>query len=311
MKNLLFCLALILPIFVNAQIPTNGLIGYWPFNGNTLDESVNSNNGNTGNSATLATDRLGNSDSAYEFDGLDDIITISQSTDTTLRLRDDYSIAVWIYPETVKSAAIFHASGSPQPPYRISVSGGGQYIFATVTNGSQNFLSSGSYPTNEWVFMTALVQNDTMKLMVNDSIIGTMPISGTYNYSSTLALIGSQNAIAANTFDGKIDDIRIYNRALSSSELTALYNEGLVSAYSSTDMKYDWNIFATSNFLNLKPSPNLEIKRVEVFGIDGVLLDVYLNKEQQFPIAHYPRGTYIVRILTQDGEIAAKKWVKL
>ena len=52
-------------------IPSNGLVGWWPFNGNANDESGNGNNG-TVNGASLTTDRFGNLSNAYLFDGLDD-----------------------------------------------------------------------------------------------------------------------------------------------------------------------------------------------------------------------------------------------
>ena len=58
---------------VPSYVPTNGLVGWWPFNGNANDESGNGNNG-TVNGATLTADRFGNANSAYSFDGVDDYI---------------------------------------------------------------------------------------------------------------------------------------------------------------------------------------------------------------------------------------------
>ena len=69
MKNLLFVL-LVLSVTVNAQVPsyvpTNGLVAYYPFNGNANDASGNGNNG-TVNGATLTTDRFGDVGKAYSF----------------------------------------------------------------------------------------------------------------------------------------------------------------------------------------------------------------------------------------------------
>ena len=63
-------LTLLAVLSANAQVPsyvpTNGLVGYWPFNGNANDESGNGNNG-TVNGATLAADRFGNGNKAYDF----------------------------------------------------------------------------------------------------------------------------------------------------------------------------------------------------------------------------------------------------
>ena len=51
---------------VPSNVPTNGLVGYWPFSGNANDEGGNGNNG-TVSGATLTTDRNGNANSAYLF----------------------------------------------------------------------------------------------------------------------------------------------------------------------------------------------------------------------------------------------------
>ena len=53
---------------VPSYVPTNGLVGWWGFNGNANDESGNGNNG-TVNGPTLTNDRFGNPNSAYDFDG--------------------------------------------------------------------------------------------------------------------------------------------------------------------------------------------------------------------------------------------------
>ena len=77
MKHTITLLFLLLTTISFAQIPSyvpsNGLVGWWPFNGNANDESGNGNNG-TVNGATLTADRFGVADKAYSFDGVDDYI---------------------------------------------------------------------------------------------------------------------------------------------------------------------------------------------------------------------------------------------
>ena len=55
---------------IHAQVPVSGLVGYWPFNRNANDDSGNGNNG-TVSGAILTSDRFGNSNSAFYFDGID------------------------------------------------------------------------------------------------------------------------------------------------------------------------------------------------------------------------------------------------
>ena len=77
-----FALGLSLTANVIAQVPsyvpTNGLVGWWPFNGNANDGSGNGNNG-TVNGATLTADRFGNSSEAFSFDGVDDRVEVNNS----------------------------------------------------------------------------------------------------------------------------------------------------------------------------------------------------------------------------------------
>ena len=62
---------------IPSYVPTNGLVGWWPFNGNANDESGNGNNG-IPNGSILTTDRNGNINSAYHFDGMSKISTNAQ-----------------------------------------------------------------------------------------------------------------------------------------------------------------------------------------------------------------------------------------
>jgi hypothetical protein len=78
---------------VPSYVPTNGMVGWWPFNGNANDESGNGNNG-TVNGATLTTDRFGNANQAYSFDGVDDYIKIQNSPNF---LNQEYSVSIWFY----------------------------------------------------------------------------------------------------------------------------------------------------------------------------------------------------------------------
>ena len=61
---------------VPSYVPTNGLVGWWPFTGNAIDSSGNGNNG-TVNGATLTSDRFGNTAKAYEFNGLNQFISVA------------------------------------------------------------------------------------------------------------------------------------------------------------------------------------------------------------------------------------------
>ena len=92
-----FALGLCLTANVMAQVPnyvpTNGLVGYWPFNGNANDESGNGNHG-TVNGAMLSTDRNGKANSAFDFNGINQYIKVNNSN--TLQNISTISISIWL-----------------------------------------------------------------------------------------------------------------------------------------------------------------------------------------------------------------------
>ena len=79
---------------VPSYVPSNGLVGWWPFNGNANDESGNGNNG-TVNGATLTSDRFGNAGKAYSFDGVNDWINMPSGNSTSLNITSNYTVTFW------------------------------------------------------------------------------------------------------------------------------------------------------------------------------------------------------------------------
>jgi hypothetical protein len=98
MKNFIpLLIFFIISLTLNAQIPTEGLVAYFPFNGNTNDESGNNNNG-VRFGATLISDRFGNPSSAFLFDGIDDYIEIEHSS--SFNFNEQISISFWVIMES-------------------------------------------------------------------------------------------------------------------------------------------------------------------------------------------------------------------
>jgi hypothetical protein len=99
MKKLLLALSIIINLFSNSlysQIPTNGLVGYWPFSGNAIDSSGNNLNGTVVN-AVLTEDRFGNPSSAYSFDGDGDYILVNDD-DLLSFPNNEFTFSFWVNP---------------------------------------------------------------------------------------------------------------------------------------------------------------------------------------------------------------------
>lgn len=263
--KVLLIVLLLMGVLKNSMADINhGLLAYYPFNGNANDESGNKNHGIV-NGATLIYDRLGNFESAYHFDGMDDFIEITPSSDVSM-IRD-FSISVWAYHSTWKSqprdypydrqyifdghskSSTADASDIFRPGFNVIFDNESSSSRESIYNHvlySINSFTGGNIPASlngEWkhiVFMRngkkfytylngeLLTNNfdhrsdfsDEYLNMTHQWFIGTfagnnknyVPIQQGFNYS----------------FNGVIDDIRIYDRILSLDDVQQLYKENIL-----------------------------------------------------------------------------------
>jgi len=199
------------------------LVAYYPFNGNTNDESFYSNNGIV-DGAQLTTDRFGIPNSAYEFDGIDDIIRVVDNPN--LYFEDDFSFNVWVYPMAIKSQTILikgpAVSGPNEAPFAVSVSAVEENVFKITTQTDENHLFSDvGYELNKWQMFTAIRDGEMMRLYLNGVLLNELEILGELIDEEAPLHIGSRNQVVGNTFLGKIDDVRLYNRVLTQQEISS------------------------------------------------------------------------------------------
>jgi len=221
-------------IAVSAQ----GLIAYYPFTGNALDESGNGNHGELkGPSNTV--DRFGNQKSAFEFDGWDDWIKIDT---IDYNILSKYSVSVWIHPDKYSSnnQAIInnskHDNGKldmiglqllnkdhPNYPNKI------QFFHndSTEINGADSITTDRDFQISKWIHIVIVNNGDSLKIYYDGQLDNAL-INVTQNSITNKAFwkIGKLNDINGNYFDGKIDDIRIYNKAITENKIKEIFNNG-------------------------------------------------------------------------------------
>ncbi len=221
----------------------NGLVAQYPFNGNANDESGNGYDG-TVSGATLAVDRFGNSNSAYEFDGSDDNIEIG---DYEAFESDQFTISVWCKRNgnsvTNTAGALFsksRASLGYRDYYLIWGNDNHQvedhqnkiifYTKWTETSPPRHIDSViiGPYTRNDWVHITAVKTTDKISLYVDGVKIQENNTPGAASPTSSVVYIGAVDGSITHPdlfFNGLIDDVRFYNRPLNESEINALYTQ--------------------------------------------------------------------------------------
>jgi hypothetical protein len=206
----------------------NGLIAYYPFSGNSADSSSNANHG-TVNGATLTSDRFGNSNSAYFFANS----TISVPYKSYLSFSDTKKISVSFWVFTAINNVGNHFIGMRQPgtktqfwqiytAYTPTEKG---ILFGSWTNGTLNgvFAQNRQIPINAWTHVIASYENSSWKLYINGVLIASTSTSIKFdNDVNTPLTFGNSGNF--DPFNGRLDDIRIYNRALTQEEITYLAN---------------------------------------------------------------------------------------
>jgi len=219
--------------FLQAQVPnyvpSNGLVGWWPFNGNANDQSGNGNNG-TVNGATLTTDRFGNSNSAYYFSSAGCGTRIDVNLNT-ISIQNGLTFSYWysqsgsgcIAPRTFEFGNGSLTSGFLQVQNWNNFNS----LSYITGNGQGVVLNSSATPLNQWVNVIFTINNSIACLYYNGVLVGSQAINGgNINLQSPMC-IGRMNHPAYDAHQGKLDDIGIWNRALTPCEITDLYNASL------------------------------------------------------------------------------------
>ncbi len=212
-------------------VPTDSLVGWWGFNGNANDESGNGNDG-TVNGATLTTDRFGNPNSAYDFVSGNHILVANSP-----ELNSNYcSISIWFETtSTAASSLVYKTDASAlNEQYsmalnfpstgnsRWSVKNGNNC--ATPGAGWQNINTNVIVNDGVWHNIVCSYDGEVSSIFIDDVLVqsGVFTISIIDPCGGELNIGKGYNTVYP--FSGKLDDIGIWNRALTQCEISELYH---------------------------------------------------------------------------------------
>lgn len=212
---------------VDAQVDLqNGVIANYPFNGNAYDVSGNGYHGAVHN-AMLTTDRFGNMNSAYKFDGEDDYILITGTPAFDIS-KSGYSLVMWVYidkNQTNTYPRLIGYGGYGDNGWELEYDNNNSVLTVNFnTHSSGQFCHRyAKVNCNEWFQYSFVYTKDTVKVYLNGKYINHKSCRDYYPVSGFDLLIGTaSDDLDEECFSGKIDDVRIYNRALSAMEVASL-----------------------------------------------------------------------------------------
>ncbi len=206
-----------------SQIPTAGLVAFYPFNGNANDESGNNHDGSL-SGPVLTFDRCGVANSAYHFDGIDDYINLITDYDYPKR-----TINLWFYAETIDLISR-HIYISDNP----DLSNGFSQIKIMITDGLKEIRSSSGIngpiaeahaivKENEWHMVTLAADMDSARHYLDGRLIGTFKNGTNTSMAGYHSALLGTSRVFDRFYKGDIDDVRIYDRTLDEDEIMRLY----------------------------------------------------------------------------------------
>jgi Concanavalin A-like lectin/glucanases superfamily len=218
----------------NDTVP-NGLVACYPFDGNANDASGKGNNG-TVNGATLTTDRFGKQNSAYQFDG-NSYIEVKDSN--SLDLTTGFTMSAWVNSQgqIIDNLCPICTGGgiilNKEAAYEMALTAKTSTIrYALFLNGSIQWTDTGvSVALNQWTLIAVSYDGNTIKVYKSGILVHQRVEKGSIPTTNHSAGIGSRQMGQSgypywvSKFNGQIDDVRIYNRALTDAEVKQLYNE--------------------------------------------------------------------------------------
>lgn len=222
--------------------PVNGLVGWWPMDSSfatdkIYDRSGRGNHGGFFNSATSSALVTGKIGQALSFDGSTNYVKVNDSSN--LRATAAVTVSAWIYPTNSSVRGDIINKWGNQDAYLLrygasdcsSGSSDQKLCFAIDEDGSEGAItqasSAATIPINTWTHVAGVFNGTSIKVYINGVENGSTSFASKSIFAGTSPLsIGAVNTDSSPTlfFPGRIDDVRVYNRALSASEVAQLYN---------------------------------------------------------------------------------------
>lgn len=329
-RKLLLFITLFLTIKSFAQtspsyVPTSGLVGWWSFTGNANDESGNNNNGTTFG-VVLNNDRNDIPNSSYQFDGIDDYISITPSS--TLDFSQGLTISVWnkitsvttgsnnlsaflVSRDNDTSDGHFHLAYDKQST---SITGGQHYQGSLKYSLNSVYTSTAlTYPQSQWHHTVMTYDNSQLKIYLDGNLSNTVLLSVPIESLTSNILLGKHlNSSYPYLFKGLMDDLGIWNRALNPQEITDLFSSTLSSQdfYNETKAIVYPNPFNDEIRISLSDNQNYSIKIINPLGQELKSFKMN-NQESIVSLSELNSGVYIVNFYNSENKLVnSKKIIK-
>ena len=319
-KTLLILFCLLFNFYSFSQAPSNGLITYWPLDGNFNDSGsfgingVNSGATSTNNVFAVANKAMNFSNTNATATIVDQYATHTSNTNLNFTQAQNFSIDYNVY----FLGPYIHPGGI----YDNGLNYGGYGVWFWAANGflqmQFNFMNgsvgttNGALNYNTWYHITAVRNGSLLKIYINGVLNVTGNVSTTTpNYTNVVPTFGgffynNYSPPRYNGLNGKIDELRVYNRVLADNEILSLYQFTTLDTQN-FDLQADRFILypnPTKNYLKFNKASELSGIRYTVIDYSGkILFYGIFTDENLIDIRGLSSGLYLIKL---DGGYTSK-----
>ncbi|MCE3227465.1 MAG: C-terminal target protein [Bacteroidetes bacterium] len=287
-----------------------------PCDGNALDYSGNSNHGAV-SGATLTSDRFGNPNRAYQFNGTSNFI--SAGSFTNYAPTNELTISMWAKSDITTSNCLFiidpdnmndrcvgcaqysHPSGTMMIWDYGDIQGGGRVIVTGIPAD-----------VNSWrLYVYIISESGNFKQMYKDGqLVSNTPYTGNniFNKNKPFYIGGGTSSGGGGSirWRGKIDDVIIYNRALNNSEIQAIYNGAEICR--PTGLNESTGVtkgsFYVSDHKIMFTADQNNITDLKLYSVEGKLLKSFSEGDNQIPEIN--SGLYLITYFSEGKSVSQK-----
>lgn len=264
-----------------AQIPTDSLFFYTPFSGNFNDVVGTMSGTNSG--GLLVQDRFINDSASLYLDGVNDLV--DYGTGLKMNNIDYFSASVWVQPEDY----YYTRTGGPRSGrYTILGDAGGGYGFrffqyqdelhftvASIVGTDSCFFKLSSSDQNDWIHLVGVSDSGYLSIYANGKHIRTVAAQNSTRKLGYLNLEYGRGTLNNKVYwEGRIDEVRMYNRTLSATEVKALYEAELSKTCKTTVRDTIWAYDTTSLTIYDTVTTNIRVNDTTQF-FDTLNITVY------------------------------------
>jgi hypothetical protein len=312
-KIVLFIFTLFTFTLAISQDIASDLVAHYKFCGDLNDASGHNNHGEFMgiSSLTFGSDHKGNSNSALLLNGLDQYVSVpsSESLDSPV---EEVTVALWF-----NYAAAYNGWITPLTKTNIRIVADRQYGFGINENTGRAYLTTyyvGAYAfqPNTWYHAVITVTESEYHFYINGELIETgVPTDPIVQNNQPLE-IGREEPVVTEFYNGLLDDIRIYARALTIDEIGLVMDADGCNSNSISENDWDLPVELYPNpvedQVQLKFMGSGTEKNIQIFNHMGQLVFADRNSEEQINIsvANQPSGIYHLIITSKEGNYSQK-----